>query len=79
MAAEFRKCLPAYAVPLFLRVQQQAETTGTFKYQKSKLKEQAFNPNATDERLLVLLPNSTAYCDLTAEIFDNIQAYKYRF
>ncbi|WP_374571719.1 long-chain-acyl-CoA synthetase [Acinetobacter sp.] len=79
MAAEFRKCLPAYAVPLFLRVQQQAETTGTFKYQKSKLKEQAFNPNATDERLLVLLPNSGAYCDLTAEIFDNIQAYKYRF
>ncbi len=79
MAAEFRKCLPAYAVPLFLRVQQQAETTGTFKYQKSKLKEQAFNPNATDERLLVLLPNSAAYCDLTAEIFDNIQAYKYRF
>lgn len=79
MAAEFRKCLPAYAVPLFLRVQQQAETTGTFKYQKSKLKEQAFNPNATGERLLVLLPNSGAYCDLTAEIFDNIQAYKYRF
>mgnify|MGYP000205019961 FL=1 len=79
MAAEFRKCLPAYAVPLFLRVQQQAETTGTFKYQKSKLKEQAFSPNAAGERLLVLLPNSTAYCDLTAEIFDNIQAYKYRF
>ena len=79
MAAEFRKCLPAYAVPLFLRVQQQAETTGTFKYQKSKLKEQAFNPNAAGERLLVLLPNSTAYCDLTAEIFENIQAYKYRF
>lgn len=79
MAAEFRKCLPAYAVPLFLRVQQQAETTGTFKYQKSKLKEQAFNPNTAGERLLVLLPNSTAYCDLTAEIFDNIQAYKYRF
>ena len=79
MAAEFRKCLPAYAVPLFLRVQQQAETTGTFKYQKSKLKEQAFSPKAAGERLLVLLPNSTAYCDLTAEIFDNIQAYKYRF
>ncbi len=79
MAAEFKKNLPAYAVPVFLRIQQQAETTGTFKYQKNKLKEQAFDPSKTEERLLVLLPNSTGYCDLTAEIFDNIQAYKYRF
>jgi len=79
MATEFKKCLPAYAVPVFLRVQAQVETTGTFKYQKNKLKEQAFDPNKTDERLLVLLPNATEYCDLTAEIFNNIQAYQYRF
>jgi len=79
MATEFKKCLPAYAVPVFLRVQTQVETTGTFKYQKNKLKEQAFDPNKTDERLLVLLPNTTEYCDLTAEIFHNIQAYQYRF
>ncbi|MFH7765643.1 long-chain-acyl-CoA synthetase [Acinetobacter sp. BSP-28] len=78
MAAEFKKCLPAYAVPVFLRVQAQVETTGTFKYQKNKLKEQAFDPNKTD-RLLVLLPNATEYCDLTAEIFNNIQTYQYRF
>ncbi len=32
------------------------ETTGTFKYQKNKLKEQAFDPKQTDERILVLLP-----------------------
>lgn len=79
MAACFKKCLPAYAVPVFLRVQQQVETTGTFKYQKNKLKEQAFDPNKTDERLLVLLPGATAYSELTAEIFANIQAYQYRF
>lgn len=79
MASEFKKCLPAYAVPVFLRVQAQVETTGTFKYQKNKLKEQAFDPSKTDERLLVLLPNAAEYCDLTAEIFSNIQAYQYRF
>lgn len=79
MATEFKKCLPAYAVPVFLRVQVQVETTGTFKYQKNKLKEQAFDPNKNDERLLVLLPNATKYCDLTVEIFNNIQAYQYRF
>lgn len=79
MVTEFKKCLPAYAVPVFLRVQTLVETTGTFKYQKNKLKEQAFDPNKTDERLLVLLPNAKEYCDLTAEIFNNIQAYQYRF
>lgn len=79
MVEQFKKCLPAYAVPVFLRVQKKVETTGTFKYQKNKLKEQAFDPNQTDERLLVLLPNTQAYCDLNAEIYHNIQAYKYRF
>ncbi|WP_151808431.1 long-chain-acyl-CoA synthetase [Acinetobacter soli] len=79
MASTFKKCLPAYAVPVFLRVQETVETTGTFKYQKNKLKEQAFDPNKTGERLLVLLPGESAYCDVTKDIFDNIQAYKYRF
>ncbi|WP_151788434.1 long-chain-acyl-CoA synthetase [Acinetobacter ursingii] len=79
MVNQFKKNLPAYAIPVFLRVQAVVETTGTFKYQKNKLKEQAFDPSQTDERLLVLLPNAEAYCDVTAEIFENIQAYKYRF
>lgn len=79
MLSCFKKCLPAYAVPVFLRIQQQVETTGTFKYQKNKLKEQSFDPSKTDERLLVCLPGSDAYCDVTPEVFANIQAYQYRF
>ncbi|ENV52758.1 MULTISPECIES: long-chain-acyl-CoA synthetase [Acinetobacter] len=79
MVNTFKKCLPAYAIPVFLRVQKTVETTGTFKYQKNKLKEQAFDPSKTEERLLVLLPGESAYCEVTSEIFDNIQAYKYRF
>ena len=79
MLSCFKKCLPAYSVPVFLRIQQQVETTGTFKYQKNKLKEQAFDPSKTNERLLVCLPGADAYCDVTAEVFTNIQAYQYRF
>jgi citronellyl-CoA synthetase len=79
MVSCFKKSLPAYAVPVFLRVQKQVETTGTFKYQKNKLKEQAFNPEKTDEQILVLLPNSKAYCDMNTEIYSNIQQYQYRF
>nr|MBP8006389.1 long-chain-acyl-CoA synthetase [Acinetobacter sp.] len=79
MVDVFKKCLPAYAIPVFLRVQAKVETTGTFKYQKNKLKDDGFNPSKTDERLLVLLPGATRYCDVNAEIFDNIQSYQYRF
>ena len=79
MLSCFKKCLPAYSVPVFLRIQQQVETTGTFKYQKNKLKEQAFDPSKTNERLLVCLPGADAYCDVTPKVFTNIQAYQYRF
>ena len=79
MVNVFKKYLPSYAIPVFLRVQAKVETTGTFKYQKNKLKEDAFNPAKTSERLLVLLPGATGYCDVNAEIFNNIQNYQYRF
>lgn len=79
MAISFKKNLPNYAVPVFLRIQKTIETTGTFKYQKSKLKQEGFDPKQTDEQILVLLPNEEHYLKMTQEIFDNIQAYKYRF
>lgn len=79
MVTQFKQNLPNYAVPVFLRIQQQVETTGTFKYQKTKLKEQGFDPKLTQEPVLVLLPSESQYCDVTDEIYQNIQAYKYRF
>ncbi len=74
-----QKNLPAYAVPVFLRIQQKMETTGTFKYQKNTLKTQAFDPAKLDEPLLVWLPGEKQYCLLTTEIYSNIQNGKYRF
>ncbi len=79
MVADFKKNLPPYAIPVFLRIQKTVETTGTFKYQKNKLKEENFDLNKTSDRLLVLLPGATAYCELTPEIYTNIEAYQYRF
>lgn len=79
MAQSFKKELPPYAVPVFLRIQQTVETTGTFKYQKSKLKDEAYDSDKTSDRILILLPNSNAYCDVNDEILSNIQQYKYRF
>ncbi len=79
MLVEFKKAMPAYAVPVFLRIQKQMQTTGTFKYQKNTLKTQGFDLKQCDEKILVLLPNQSAYCELTQEIYDNIQQYQYRF
>ena len=79
MYEQFKSSLPAYAIPVFIRIQQKVEITGTFKHQKNKLKAQAFNLNETDEQILVLLPGEKTYSPLTLEIYNNIQSYKYRF
>lgn len=72
--------LPAYAVPVFLRIKHQMETTGTFKYQKSSLKEQGFDPAKTNgEPVYALLPNSNEYVPLDADTFNDICGGKYRY
>lgn len=79
MAEQFKQNLPAYAIPVFLRIQKQMETTGTFKYSKNKLKEEAYCPKVCQETLYVLLPQSNEYVLITEEIHQNIQQGKYRF
>ena len=80
LLAHLRQQLPAFAVPLFLRVQQAAVTTGTFKYQKGPLKKEGFDPAAVQgDRLLVLLPGEGAYRELTPAIHDGILRGDYRF
>lgn len=78
--AHMKAELPPYAIPVFLRVKKAMETTGTFKYQKSNLKKEGFDPAQTGgEPLFVLLPGTTTYVPLTDEVFAAIQAGKYRF
>lgn len=79
MLTLFKAELPNYAVPVFLRIQRQVETTGTFKYPKNKLKEQAFDPKACQEPLYVWLPGEAQYSAITDEVYQNIQQAKYRF
>jgi citronellyl-CoA synthetase len=71
--------MPAYAIPVFLRLQQLMETTGTFKYQKNNLKKENYDPVLAKEPLYVWLPNTDSYQPLTAEIWQKIQDKAYRF
>ncbi|MBB3239406.1 citronellyl-CoA synthetase [Pseudomonas sp. Tn43] len=75
-----RQQLPAYAVPLFLRVKVKMETTGTFKYQKTRLKDEAFDPNKTgDDPIYAWLPGTQTYVQVTEQVLAEIQGGKYRY
>ncbi|MCG8669225.1 MAG: long-chain-acyl-CoA synthetase [Pseudomonadales bacterium] len=76
----FREAMPAYAIPLFLRIKTQMETTGTFKYQKSNLKEEAYYPEKTNgEPVYAVLPGSDTYVLVTDEILAGIDGGEYRY
>lgn len=77
----YAKCqLPPYAVPLFLRIKRDMETTGTFKYQKKTLKQEAFDPTKTgDEPVYAWLPGSDCYVPVNDELFTNIIGGLHRY
>jgi len=75
-----REQMPAYAVPLFLRVKVKMETTGTFKYQKTRLKDEAFDPGKTgDDPIYAWLPGTQTYVQVTEQVLADIHGGKYRY
>src|SRR3984957_19393108 len=64
--------VPAYACPLFLRLCQQAELTGTFKYAKTDLVQQGFNPGQCGDPLYFGHPELRTYVALDAPLYDDI-------
>ncbi|WP_371366249.1 long-chain-acyl-CoA synthetase [Pseudomonas sp. QL9] len=79
LAEHLDRELPAYAVPLFLRLLQQVETTGTFKYKKADLKIAAFDPQQVGEALFVRLPGEADYRPLDRALFESIRRGELRF
>lgn len=75
-----RQQMPGYAVPLFLRVKVKMETTGTFKYQKTRLKAEAFDPAQTSgDPVYAWLPGSQTYVQVTEEVLAEIRGGKLRY
>ncbi|WP_416310525.1 long-chain-acyl-CoA synthetase [Pseudomonas sp. W03] len=79
LAEHLDRELPAYAVPLFLRLLQQVETTGTFKYKKTDLKRSGYDPQQVNEALFVRLPGETGYRALDGGLFEAIRRGEHRF
>jgi len=56
------------------------ETTGTFKYQKTRLKDEAFDPGKTgDDPIYAWLPGTQTYVQVTEQVLADIHAGKYRY
>ena len=70
----------AYAVPLFLRIKVKMDTTGTFKYQKTRLRAEAFDPCITgDEPVYAWLPGSLTYVRVDRQLAMQIHDGQYRY
>ncbi|GGY33803.1 putative fatty-acid-CoA ligase FadD [Bacterioplanes sanyensis] len=59
--------LPHYAIPVFMRLSQQAQVTGTFKYRKVELKQEAYYPERVSGPVWWLAPHTHQYQPLTGE------------
>ncbi|MNQ72414.1 Long-chain-fatty-acid--CoA ligase FadD13 [compost metagenome] len=79
LAAHLDRELPAYAAPLFVRLLEEVETTGTFKYKKTDLKTQAYDPEAVMAPLFARLPGDQGFQPLDGELYQAIQRGEYRF
>ncbi|KAL4617665.1 long-chain fatty acid transport protein 6 [Arapaima gigas] len=64
--------LPAYSRPLFIRVQETMEMTGTYKQKKFRLVENGFNPLAISEALYFLDYTGKCYVPLTDSVYSSI-------
>jgi acyl-CoA synthetase (AMP-forming)/AMP-acid ligase II len=73
LANLLREVLPAYAVPLFIRLRPEQEVTGTFKFRKVEVKQEGFDPAKVSEPLYALIDAARGYEPLTPELFARIQ------
>ncbi|WP_010488808.1 long-chain-acyl-CoA synthetase [Pseudomonas sp. S9] len=71
--------LPSYAAPLFIRLLDQVETTGTFKYKKTDLKNAGYDPRHVQDPLFARLPGSNSFTPVTPELYQALTSEQYRF
>jgi fatty-acyl-CoA synthase len=70
--------LPPYARPLFLRLKNGIDVTGTFKHKKSDLIREGFDPKATPDEIYFDDPARQAYVRLDPALYARICAGKLR-
>ncbi|MNQ82607.1 Long-chain-fatty-acid--CoA ligase FadD17 [compost metagenome] len=69
--------LPAYAIPLFIRLQEEQETTSTFKTKKNELKREGYSFSGA--QIYILRDRELGYEQLTSELRADIDQGAIRF
>jgi fatty-acyl-CoA synthase len=81
--AEFRQHLidrlPPYARPLFLRIRKNMDLTGTFKYSKTDLVRQGFDPASSDDAIYFNHLELGSFTRLDQQLYERIQMGAIRF
>lgn len=75
-SAHVNEHLPAYARPVFLRIQRELDTTGTFKMVKGELRKQGYDLEQVTDPIYVLKPRSDTYELLDSEFAALLSAGK---
>jgi fatty-acyl-CoA synthase len=70
--------LPVYARPLFLRMLGEMEITGTFKYSKSDLKREGYDPTAIADRIYFDSHEQRAFVPLDQALYQRIRGGEIR-
>ncbi|KAL3225408.1 hypothetical protein MRX96_025836 [Rhipicephalus microplus] len=70
---DVRNALPAYAIPLFIRVVKDLEATGTYKIKKVDLQKQQYDIDLIDDPMYFLDLIANEYVPLTREVYEKIQ------
>tara|TARA_R110000822_G_scaffold19393_5_gene63292 strand:- start:159 stop:1982 length:1824 start_codon:yes stop_codon:yes gene_type:complete len=74
-----RDNLPAYAVPVFVRVTQAIEKTGTFKYRKVDIQKAGYALERPHEEVFAWLSKTNGYVRLTPELVSEIDSGQFNF
>jgi fatty-acyl-CoA synthase len=78
LRAHLASRLPAYARPLFLRLRGEVDVTGTFKYSRTELVREGFNPETISDAIYFDDVASQSYRRLDKDLFEEIQTAKIR-
>jgi fatty-acyl-CoA synthase len=68
--------LPPYAMPVFLRIRNQVDLTGTFKYSKTELLREGYDPDASADDLY--FDCLEAYVQLDKDMYQRVQNGEFR-
>jgi len=70
--------LPSYAIPLFLRIVESLDITGTYKIKKNDFQREGYNPKIVQDPLYFYNSSLGGYCRLDRDLYSDILDMKCR-